>query len=133
MILIGDGKCEKLNLRSRELWMTQTILLNQLGLMYSGDRRALELAEIFQAVPVTLARRKRLFTNTLPQERLCRLELPIADKWHVSILDEQRRRAGFAIWVSFFQPLSLKPWKFTNSNDSSLMLRMTTTLIYALR
>ncbi|KAF7623101.1 hypothetical protein AFLA_010410 [Aspergillus flavus NRRL3357] len=91
--------CEKLNLRSRELWMTQTILLNQLGLMYSGDRRALELAEIFQAVPVTLARRKRLFTNTLPQERLCRLDLPIAEKWHVSILDEQRRRAGFAIWL----------------------------------
>ncbi|KAE8370483.1 fungal-specific transcription factor domain-containing protein [Aspergillus caelatus] len=91
--------CEKLNLKSRELWMTQTILLNQLGLMYSGDRRALELAEIFQAVPVTLARRKRLFTNTLPQERLGRLELPLGEKWQISILDEQRRRAGFAIWL----------------------------------
>ncbi|KAE8308636.1 hypothetical protein BDV41DRAFT_581199 [Aspergillus transmontanensis] len=91
--------CEKVNLNSRELWMTQTILLNQLGLMYSGDRRALELAEIFQAVPVTLARRKRLFTNMLPHYKFCRLELPLGEKWHVSVLDEQRRRAGFAIWL----------------------------------
>ncbi|KAJ6091445.1 fungal-specific transcription factor domain-containing protein [Penicillium canescens] len=91
--------CEKWSQKSRELWMTQTIILNQLGLMYSGDRRALELAELFQSVPVTLGRRKRLFSNVLPPDKLSSMLLPIDSEWQLWVLDEQRRRAGFAIWL----------------------------------
>ncbi|KAF7168905.1 hypothetical protein CNMCM5623_001811 [Aspergillus felis] len=99
--------CEQCNRTSRELWITQTILLNQLGLMYSGNRRALELAELVQAVPVTLARRKRLLSNILPRARISALQLPLGQEWQVSTYDEERRRAGFAIWLIDFG------WKYS--------------------
>ncbi|GFF68890.1 hypothetical protein IFM62136_07426 [Aspergillus lentulus] len=99
--------CEQYNRTSRELWITQTILLNQLGLMYSGNRRDLELAELFQAVPVTLARRKRLLSNTLPRAQISALQLPLGQEWQLSIHDEERRRAGFAIWLIDFG------WKYS--------------------
>jgi hypothetical protein len=69
--------------------------------MYSGNRRALELAELVQAVPVTLARRKRLLSNILPRARISALPLPLGQEWQLSIYDEERRRVGFATWVSF--------------------------------
>ncbi|KAF4227758.1 hypothetical protein CNMCM8980_002205 [Aspergillus fumigatiaffinis] len=99
--------CEQCNRTSRELWITQTILLNQLGLMYSGNRRDLELAELVQAVPVTLARRKRLLSNTLPHARISALQLPLGQEWQLSIHDEERRQAGFAIWLIDFG------WKYS--------------------
>ncbi|KAG0152865.1 hypothetical protein PDIDSM_2670 [Penicillium digitatum] len=91
--------CENNNQKSRELWLTQAILLNQLALRYSGERRALEIAESLQALPVTLARRKRLFTSHLPHERLYHLDLPLDQRWQIWTLDEERRRTGFAIWL----------------------------------
>ncbi|KAJ5813244.1 hypothetical protein N7447_010267 [Penicillium robsamsonii] len=91
--------CENRNQNGRELWLTQVILLNQLALRYSGERRALEIAELLQALPVTLARRKRLFTNYLPHERVSHLDLPLDQKWQIWTLDEERRRTGFAIWL----------------------------------
>ncbi|GFF54969.1 hypothetical protein IFM51744_08508 [Aspergillus udagawae] len=99
--------CEQCNRTSRELWITQTILLNQLGLMYSGNRRALELAELVQAVPVTLARRKRLLSNILPRARISALQLPLGQEWQLSIYDEERRRVGFATWLIDFG------WKYS--------------------
>ncbi|KAJ6023570.1 hypothetical protein N7499_008969 [Penicillium canescens] len=91
--------CENHNQNGRELWLTQVILLNQLGLRYSGERRALEIAELLQALPVTLARRKRLFANYLPRQRVFHLDLPLDQKWQLWTLDEGRRRTGFAIWL----------------------------------
>ncbi|CAI7591961.1 unnamed protein product [Penicillium palitans] len=92
--------CERNNQNSRELWMMQVILLNQLALRYSGERRALEIGELLQALPVTLARRKRLFTNYLPHERVSQLNLPLDQRWQIWTLDEERRRTGFAIWLT---------------------------------
>lgn len=93
-------QCENQNKNGRELWVLQTILLNHIGLRYSGERRALEIAELLQALPVTLARRKRLFNNAIPQSRISQLDLPLNEKWQVWVLDEERRRASFGIWVS---------------------------------
>lgn len=97
---LTPDQCEKNNQNSRELWMIQVILLNQLALRYSGERRALEVGELLQALPITLARRKRLFTNYLPHERVSHLDLPLDQRWQIWALDEERRRTGFAIWVS---------------------------------
>lgn len=80
--------------------MVQTIVLNQLGLMYSGERRGLEVAEIYQALPVTLARRKRIFTSALSSEKVSQLQLPLAQRWQLWVLDGERGRTGFAVWVS---------------------------------
>ena len=79
--------------------MAQTILLNHIGIMYGGERRSLEIAEFLQALPVTLGRRKRLFTNMFPMEKFAQLQLPRTQKWQIWLLDEERRRAGFAVWV----------------------------------
>ncbi|KAH7133839.1 hypothetical protein EDB81DRAFT_805187 [Dactylonectria macrodidyma] len=91
--------CEQQNQNGRELWMTQIILLNNLGLAYAGNRRTLEVAEILQSVPVTLGRRKRLFTDMFPMQKFSRLQLPLSQKWQIWLLDEERRRTGFAIWL----------------------------------
>ncbi|PWY72452.1 early growth response protein [Aspergillus sclerotioniger CBS 115572] len=92
--------CENKNGNARELWLTLVLLLNQLGLRYSGERRALEIAEVYQTLPVTVGRRNRLFRNTVSPHKILELEFPIAQKWHIWTLDEQRRRTGFAIWLS---------------------------------
>ncbi|CAJ0547385.1 Ff.00g041390.m01.CDS01 [Fusarium sp. VM40] len=91
--------CELQNSNGRELWMSQTILLNQIGLRYGGERRSLEIAEFLQALPVTLGRRKRLFTNMFPMDKFAQLQLPRTQKWQIWLLDEERRRSGFAIWL----------------------------------
>ncbi|PYI27839.1 hypothetical protein BP00DRAFT_352524 [Aspergillus indologenus CBS 114.80] len=91
--------CEQQNKFSRELWMTQAILLNQLALAYSGERRDLELAELYQAIPVTLARRKQLFAHTTSLQKMAQLELSLPQRWQIWTLDEERRRAGFAVWL----------------------------------
>ncbi|KAJ5240519.1 uncharacterized protein N7469_002110 [Penicillium citrinum] len=92
--------CENQNKNGRELWLTQVILLNHIGLRYSGERRALEIAELLQALPVTLARRKHLFTDILATKKLSELDLSLRQRWQLWTLDEERRRTGFAIWVS---------------------------------
>uniref|UniRef100_A0A8H7TKL3 Xylanolytic transcriptional activator regulatory domain-containing protein n=1 Tax=Bionectria ochroleuca TaxID=29856 RepID=A0A8H7TKL3_BIOOC len=91
--------CEHQNSHGRELWMSQTILLNHIGLRYGGERRSLEIAEFLQALPVTLGRRKRLFTDMFPMNKFGQLQLPRTQKWQIWLLDEERRRAGFAIWL----------------------------------
>ncbi|KAF5642458.1 zinc finger rst2 [Fusarium tjaetaba] len=91
--------CERQNSNGRELWMSQTILLNHIGLLYGGERRSLEIGEFLQALPVTLGRRKRLFTTMFPVDKFAQLQLPHAQKWQIWLLDEERRRAGFAIWL----------------------------------
>ncbi|KAH7113042.1 hypothetical protein EDB81DRAFT_893731 [Dactylonectria macrodidyma] len=94
-----SAMCERQNQNGRELWMTQVIILNNLGLAYAGDRRTLEIAEILQSLPVTLGRRKRLFTNMFPMQKFSQLQLSLTQKWQIWLLDEERRRAGFAIWL----------------------------------
>ncbi|KAE8307050.1 hypothetical protein BDV41DRAFT_569395 [Aspergillus transmontanensis] len=91
--------CESQNKYGRELWVTQVIVLNQLGLRYMGERRALEVAELYQALPVTLARRKQLFSNTMSFLKISQLDLPLGQRWQLWVLDEERRRTGFAVWI----------------------------------
>ena len=80
--------------------MTQVIMLNNLAMSHSGDRRELEIAEIFQAVPIALARRQGLLEDILPHERVAKLQLPLEQTWRLWAVDEERRRTGFGAWVS---------------------------------
>ncbi|KAK5059692.1 hypothetical protein LTR84_009575 [Exophiala bonariae] len=91
--------CEQYNHYGRALFMIQTNLLNHIGFIYSGERRALEIAEFLQALPPTLARRKGLFTNRLSYQKIMELDLTLSQKWQVWALDEERRRTGFAVWL----------------------------------
>ncbi|KAH8430255.1 fungal specific transcription factor domain-containing protein [Aspergillus melleus] len=91
--------CEHHNRNGRELWLTQVVLLNQIAFRYSGERRALEIAEIYQALPITLARRKQLCTTTMSLRKISELELPQNQRWQIWILDEERRRTGIAVWL----------------------------------
>ncbi|KAH6652286.1 fungal-specific transcription factor domain-containing protein [Truncatella angustata] len=91
--------CEQENQNGRELWMIQTIILNHIALMYSGERRALEIAEFLQALPVTLGRRKFLFKTSVPMRTIRSMQLKFEQKWQLWVLDEERRRAAFAVWL----------------------------------
>ncbi|KAL4874490.1 fungal-specific transcription factor domain-containing protein [Aspergillus karnatakaensis] len=91
--------CEHRNQRSRDVWMLQVVTLQLLGFMFSGERRDLEIAELIQSVPIAMARRKRVINDVLPHERIARPDAPLDQIWHLWILDEERRRLGFAIWL----------------------------------
>lgn len=80
--------------------MTQIAMLNSLAMMHSGERRALEVAEILQTLPIALARRKGLLDDVLTHERISQPQLPLEQMWRLWALDEERRRTGFAVWVS---------------------------------
>ncbi|KAL2829634.1 fungal-specific transcription factor domain-containing protein [Aspergillus pseudoustus] len=49
--------CEQDNSQVRHLWMAQALVLNSIGMMYSGDRRLFEIAEAARNGPITLCRR----------------------------------------------------------------------------
>lgn len=80
--------------------MIQVILLNIIGLMYSGEKRALEVAEVLQSIPVALGRRRNYFEDVFSFDRLQTMNLSSEEKWRLWIIDEERRRLGYAIWVS---------------------------------
>lgn len=82
------------------MWMIQILLLNNLALSHSGDRRELEIAEILQSLPAALARRKGLMNDVLSHDRMAKLQLPLEQTWRLWVIDEERRRTGFAVWVS---------------------------------
>lgn len=109
-------QCETENENCRERWLTQVILTNQLTPRYSGERRALEFAELSQALPVTLARRKRLSTDSVPREKVSGLELPLGQKWQIWALDEERRRTGSTTCMSLVPVSSVDPFSFDFSN-----------------
>ncbi|KAF4548401.1 Fungal specific transcription factor domain-containing protein 43 [Elsinoe fawcettii] len=92
--------CEIDNSNGRTLWMTQTILLNQIGLMYCGERRGLEIAELYQGLTVTLARRLGLFPRQQAAHR--RPPLPsrnTSQSWDHTVMSELRHRTAYATWL----------------------------------
>jgi hypothetical protein len=100
-VYVGNlAQCEKQNQLGRTVWMTQVIMLNNLAMSHSGDRRELEIAEILQAVSIALARRKGVFEDVLPHDRIAKLQLPLEQAWRLWAVDEERRRTGYAVWVS---------------------------------
>ncbi|KAJ4988392.1 C2H2 type zinc finger domain protein [Stagonosporopsis vannaccii] len=98
----SSSQCEKRNQLARTVWMTQVIVLNVLALSHSGDRRELEIAELLQGVPATLARRTGVFEDVLSQERIAQLQLPLERAWRLWAVDEERRRIGFGVWLCDF-------------------------------
>lgn len=87
------------------MWMIQVIMLNSLAMSHSGNRRELEVAEVLQSVPVALARRKGVLDDVLPHDRMVKLQLPLEQTWLLWAVDEERRRAGFGVWVSLSNDL----------------------------
>ena len=79
--------------------MTQVVLLNALAMSHSGEKRALEISEILQCVPIALARRKGIFEDVVTHERISQMQVPLQQIWQLWIMDEGRRRTGFGVWV----------------------------------
>ncbi|KAF2647734.1 hypothetical protein K491DRAFT_723173 [Lophiostoma macrostomum CBS 122681] len=96
---LASRQCEFQNKHGRTVWMTQVVMLNNLAMSHSGERRALEVAEILQALPVALARRKGVFEDVLPHERISQLQAPLQQTWQLWVMDEERRRTGFGVWL----------------------------------
>ncbi|CAK7215937.1 hypothetical protein SBRCBS47491_002660 [Sporothrix bragantina] len=93
---------------AREPWMCQCIILNSLGMSYSGNKRLLEIAEIKRNTPATMVRRigclasmqrtrpasssSNAASNAAPGQR------PRSDAdaaWHEWVAEESFRRLGF--------------------------------------
>ena len=68
----------------------------------------MEIAEILQAVPIALARRKGVLEDVLPHERVSELKLPLEKTWRLWAVDEERRRTGFGAWVSLIYIVHLR-------------------------
>ncbi|KAL6704161.1 hypothetical protein ACN47E_008721 [Coniothyrium glycines] len=96
---LSSRQCEFQNKHGRTVWMTQVVMLNSLAMSHSGERRALEVSEILQAVPVALARRKGLLDDILPHQRIAELRVPLKQTWQLWAMDEERRRTGFGVWL----------------------------------
>jgi hypothetical protein len=97
--MLIDGQCESDNKRSRDIWMIQVILLCNVEMLYCGNPRMMEIAELKQSLPVSMSRRKRLFENTSHRDLLHTREGTISEKWRVWISVEERRRLAAAVWV----------------------------------
>ncbi|KAH6618441.1 fungal-specific transcription factor domain-containing protein [Boeremia exigua] len=99
---LSSRQCEFQNKNGRTVWMTQVVMLNSLAMSHSGERRALEVSEILQAVPVALARRKGLLEDVLTHERILQMQAPLQQTWRLWAMDEERRRTGFGVWLVDF-------------------------------
>ncbi|CAI9629304.1 unnamed protein product [Alternaria burnsii] len=96
---LSSRQCEFQNKYGRTVWMTQVVMLNGLAMSHSGERRALEVSEILQAVPVALARRKGLLEDILTHERIVQTQARLQETWRLWVMDEERRRTGFGVWL----------------------------------
>lgn len=91
----------------RTRWLTQSILLNCMGMTFSGNRRFLEITMASRSASVTQCRRNGSLKNSLSQppfDTNTRGWL-IESEWKAWIEEEELRRLGFCTWVSFFMSL----------------------------
>ena len=80
--------------------MAQVAVLSHITLMYCGDRRTLEFAEVMQSIPTALARRRGLLEDVFSHEKLPSMNLSSEQLWRLWVHDEERRRLGYGTWVS---------------------------------
>lgn len=82
----------------RKLWLVQTFTLDHFNMVYSGSKKHVEVGQTSRNAPVTVGRRKRCFKDTINVEELT-ADMTLEKKWRIWVMDEQRRRAGYAIWL----------------------------------
>ncbi|KAH8660856.1 fungal-specific transcription factor domain-containing protein, partial [Tricladium varicosporioides] len=93
--------CERDNSNVRTTWLTQAILLNCMGMTYSGNRRLLEIAMASRSTSVILCQRN----GSLHQSsRLIILDEATEDqvaesRWRAWIYEEELKRLGFCTWI----------------------------------
>ncbi|KAH8691285.1 fungal-specific transcription factor domain-containing protein [Talaromyces proteolyticus] len=93
--------CEQDNSQARQLSMAQTIVLNSIGMMYSGDRRLFEIAEASRNTPVTLCRRNGSLQSSVGQPSIgpTTQGMLLEHKWQQWAHDESLRRLGFCVFL----------------------------------
>ncbi|KAH6842258.1 fungal-specific transcription factor domain-containing protein [Chaetomium sp. MPI-CAGE-AT-0009] len=93
---------EKDNSVAREPWILQCIVLNSIGMTYSGNRRMFELSETRRNIPVTMARRNgSLASSSAGRQTVSEDDGTVSSEksWKEWIVDESKRRLGFAIFL----------------------------------
>lgn len=81
------------------LWLLQTMLLNCIGLIYSGGERAKASGLSSFAELVNFSNKERLLWASSKSKAMSTNTSP-EPKWMRWIEDEVRRRIGYCIWVS---------------------------------
>lgn len=90
------------NSRVRETWLTQAQLLNNLSMLYSGDKRFLEVAQAHWGSFIVQTRRNHSLKEPVRPTSLDLMPLSGSDleaKWHQWRHEEARTRLGYMVWV----------------------------------
>lgn len=80
------------------LWLLQVMLLNCIGLLYSGGERARASGLSCFADLVNLSNREKLL-RWPSKSKVASSDVPVEHKWAKWIEDEAKRRTGYCIWV----------------------------------
>ncbi|KAF4537803.1 uncharacterized protein LTHEOB_11427 [Lasiodiplodia theobromae] len=91
--------CETDNRFSRQISLLQCIVLHHLSGLHSGDRRLMEVVEINQCIPASLGRRTGLFRSGSSLSPDAVRAIPLEDRWHLWIKEEENRRTSHAMSV----------------------------------
>ncbi|KAF4627828.1 hypothetical protein G7Y89_g10323 [Cudoniella acicularis] len=93
--------CERDNSNVRTTWLTQAILLNCMGMTYSGNRRLLEIAMASRSASVTQCRRNgSLHQSSRPVALNDATEDQVVEsRWQAWVYEEELRRLGFCTWI----------------------------------
>ena len=90
------------NSRVRETWLTQAQLLNNLSMLYSGDKRFLEVAQAHWGSLVVQTRRNHSLKEPVRPvgvDLISLSEAEIEAKWNQWKYEEARTRLGYMVWV----------------------------------
>ena len=90
------------NSRVRETWLNQAQLLNNFSMLYSGDKRFLEVAQAHWGSLVVQTRRNRSLKEPVRPNSIDIIPLfgvELEAKWNQWRHEEARTRLGYMVWV----------------------------------
>lgn len=81
-------------------WFAQAALLNQIGMLYSGDMRLIEYSQIDRSLIATLCRKVNCFNESSEDLNDRTTEQTLQDIWMAWVRKESMRRLAYLAWVS---------------------------------
>ena len=89
------------NSSARQTWMCQCMILKSLGMIYSGNKRLLEIAEAMRNSAATTVRRIGCLSHPFrpPQPQSPDQKTSLDTEWREWVAEESFRRLGFCAFV----------------------------------
>lgn len=94
-------------------WFVQAALLNQIAMLYSGDMRLIECAQIDRSLIATLCRKVNCFNESPDDPNDGSADQTLQDIWMAWVRKESMRRLAYLAWVSSSQRTKLKDFLLT--------------------